>query len=50
MAGHSGVNLIDTADVYRKDDSERVIGLAIAGRRDEVVLASSQRRSRVLPD
>ncbi|MFS8104272.1 aldo/keto reductase [Lentzea alba] len=31
MAGHSGVNLIDTADVYRKGDSERVIGLAIAG-------------------
>jgi len=36
----AGVNLIDTADVYSKGESERVVGLAIAGRREEVVLAT----------
>lgn len=36
----AGVNLIDTADVYTKGESERVVGLAIKGRRDEVVLAT----------
>ncbi|WP_439663540.1 aldo/keto reductase [Lentzea sp. HUAS TT2] len=36
----AGINLIDTADVYSKGESERVVGLAIAGRRDEVVLAT----------
>lgn len=36
----AGVNLIDTADVYTAGESERVVGLAIAGRRDEVVLAT----------
>jgi aryl-alcohol dehydrogenase (NADP+) len=36
----AGVNLIDTADVYTNGESERVVGLAIAGRRDEVVLAT----------
>jgi aryl-alcohol dehydrogenase (NADP+) len=35
-----GVNLIDTADVYSAGESERVVGLAIQGRRDEVVLAT----------
>src|SRR5688500_11134818 len=33
-----GVTLIDTADVY--GDSEEIIGRAIAGRRNEVVLAT----------
>ncbi len=36
----SGVNLIDTADVYTSGESERVVGLAIKDRRDEVVLAT----------
>lgn len=36
----AGVNLIDTADVYGRGDAERVVGLAIRGRRDEVVLAT----------
>ena len=35
-----GVNLIDTADVYGLGHSEQLIGRAIAGRRQEVVLAS----------
>jgi aryl-alcohol dehydrogenase-like predicted oxidoreductase len=36
----AGVNLIDTADVYTHGVSERLVGSAIKGRRDEVVLAT----------
>ncbi|GLZ78013.1 aldo/keto reductase [Actinorhabdospora filicis] len=36
----AGINLIDTADVYAKGESETLVGKAIAGRRDEVVLAT----------
>jgi aryl-alcohol dehydrogenase-like predicted oxidoreductase len=35
-----GVTLLDTADVYGPHTSEQVVGKAIAGRRDEVVLAT----------
>ena len=35
-----GVTLLDTADVYGPFISEEVVGQAIAGRRDEVVLAT----------
>ncbi|HZC73846.1 MAG TPA: aldo/keto reductase [Jatrophihabitans sp.] len=35
-----GVTLLDTADVYGPHTNEEVIGRAIAGRRDEVVLAT----------
>ncbi|NYH79971.1 aryl-alcohol dehydrogenase-like predicted oxidoreductase [Actinopolyspora biskrensis] len=35
-----GVNFLDTADVYGPWTNERLIGRALAGRRDEVVLAS----------
>src|SRR5688572_6416139 len=33
-----GINFIDTADIY--GDSEEYVGKALAGRRDEVVLAT----------
>ncbi|GMA24938.1 aldo/keto reductase [Luteimicrobium album] len=36
----AGINLVDTADVYTHGESERVVGRAIKGRRDEVVLAT----------
>jgi len=36
----AGVNFIDTADVYSAGESEEIVGKAIAGRRDEVVLAT----------
>ncbi len=36
----AGINFIDTADVYSQGESEEVVGRAIAGRRDEVVLAT----------
>ena len=35
-----GVNLIDTADAYGPHTNEEIVGRAIAGRRDEVVLAT----------
>ncbi len=36
----AGVNVIDTADFYGKGESERMVGAAIAGRRDDTVLAT----------
>ncbi|MER5889579.1 aldo/keto reductase [Streptomyces sp. NPDC001941] len=36
----AGMNLIDTADVYSLGESEEIVGKAIAGRRDDVVLAT----------
>jgi aryl-alcohol dehydrogenase (NADP+) len=36
----NGVNSIDTADVYSAGESETIVGRALAGRRDDVVLAT----------
>jgi aryl-alcohol dehydrogenase-like predicted oxidoreductase len=36
----AGVNFVDTADVYSQGESEEIVGQAIAGRRDDVVLAT----------
>jgi aryl-alcohol dehydrogenase-like predicted oxidoreductase len=38
-----GINFIDTADMYVSGESERVVGKALAGRRDGVVLATKGR-------
>jgi aryl-alcohol dehydrogenase-like predicted oxidoreductase len=35
-----GINLIDTADMYSGGESEEMVGKAIAGRRDDIVLAT----------
>jgi aryl-alcohol dehydrogenase-like predicted oxidoreductase len=35
-----GINLIDTADVYSSGESETIVGKAIKGRRDQVILAT----------
>jgi aryl-alcohol dehydrogenase-like predicted oxidoreductase len=35
-----GVNFVDTADVYAQGESEEIVGKALKGRRDDVVLAS----------
>src|SRR5215213_3397320 len=35
-----GVNFLDTADMYGPFTNEKLVGRAIAGRRDEVVLAT----------
>jgi aryl-alcohol dehydrogenase-like predicted oxidoreductase len=36
----AGINLIDTADAYSNGESEQIVGRAIAGRRDDIVLAT----------
>ena len=36
----AGVNLVDTADVYALGESEEIVGEALRGRRDDVVLAT----------
>ncbi|MEH0928413.1 aldo/keto reductase [Micromonospora sp. CPCC 205558] len=36
----AGINLIDTADRYSQGESEEMVGKAIAGRRDDIVLAT----------
>jgi aryl-alcohol dehydrogenase-like predicted oxidoreductase len=36
----AGINLVDTADVYSAGESEEIVGRALAGRRDDVVLAT----------
>src|ERR1700749_4278807 len=35
-----GINFIDTADVYSRGESEEIVGKALKGRRDDVVLAT----------
>jgi aryl-alcohol dehydrogenase-like predicted oxidoreductase len=40
LALHAGVNFFDTADVYDQGRSEEILGASLAGRRDEVVLAT----------
>jgi aryl-alcohol dehydrogenase-like predicted oxidoreductase len=36
----AGINFIDTADVYSAGESETIVGKALEGRRDDVVLAT----------
>jgi aryl-alcohol dehydrogenase-like predicted oxidoreductase len=40
VAIESGINFIDTADVYSDGESEEIVGKALRGRRDEIVLAT----------
>jgi aryl-alcohol dehydrogenase-like predicted oxidoreductase len=39
----AGINFVDTAEVYSDGESERIVGKALKGRRDEVVLATKVR-------
>ncbi len=39
----AGINVIDTADVYSDGESEEIVGAALEGRRDDVVLATKAR-------
>jgi aryl-alcohol dehydrogenase-like predicted oxidoreductase len=39
-----GINFFDTANIYNKGESEKVIGKAIAGRRDRVIVATKGRQ------
>ncbi len=36
----AGINLVDTADMYGGGENEQIVGAAIAGRRDDVVLCT----------
>jgi aryl-alcohol dehydrogenase-like predicted oxidoreductase len=36
----AGINLVDTADVYGAGENEEIVGRALAGRRDDVMLAT----------
>ena len=36
----AGINFVDTADVYSAGESEEIVGKALNGRRDDVVLAT----------
>jgi aryl-alcohol dehydrogenase-like predicted oxidoreductase len=38
-----GINFVDTADMYSTGESERIVGLALSGRRQAVVLATKGR-------
>ena len=35
-----GINFVDTADMYSEGESEEIVGTALKGRRDEIVLAT----------
>ncbi|MFJ4965464.1 aldo/keto reductase [Streptomyces sp. NPDC088729] len=39
----AGVNFVDTADMYGRGESEEIVGKALRGRRDNVVLATKAR-------
>jgi aryl-alcohol dehydrogenase-like predicted oxidoreductase len=41
----AGINFIDTADVYSHGESEEIVGKALEGRRDNVVLATKLGRA-----
>src|ERR1700759_3546465 len=36
----NGINFVDTADMYSQGESEEIVGKALKGRRDDVVLAT----------
>jgi aryl-alcohol dehydrogenase-like predicted oxidoreductase len=36
----AGINFVDTADVYSAGESEEIVAKALAGRRDDIVLAT----------
>src|SRR5919206_5122452 len=36
----AGINFVDTADVYALGEAEEIVGKALRGRRDDVVLAT----------
>lgn len=46
-AHERGVTLIDTANVYNDGESERVVGRAVAGRRDSFLIASKVGLARI---
>ncbi|GAB3864743.1 aldo/keto reductase [Micromonospora andamanensis] len=43
VALDQGINFVDTADMYGQGESEEIVGKALRGRRDDVVLATKVR-------
>src|SRR5271165_2558764 len=43
MCLDAGVNLIDTADVYSQGTAEEIVGQAIKGKRDQLLLSTKVR-------
>ena len=39
----AGINVVDTAEVYSDGESEEIVGKALKGRRDNIVLATKVR-------
>ncbi|MBI1982722.1 MAG: aldo/keto reductase, partial [Acidobacteria bacterium] len=39
----AGINFIDTANVYNQGRAESILGMALAGRREKVILATKVR-------
>ncbi|OKI09967.1 aldo/keto reductase [Streptomyces sp. CB02923] len=39
----AGINFVDTADAYSRGESEEIVGKALKGRRDDIVLATKAR-------
>ena len=46
----AGINFLDTANVYNKGVSECILGKALRGRRERVVLAGGELSAGVCPD
>ena len=42
---HAGINFIDTANIYQKGQAETLLGNAIRGKRDKIILASKVRHN-----
>ena len=41
----AGINFVDTADMYSQGESEKIVGKALKGRRDDVILATKLQHS-----
>ena len=46
----AGVNFFDTAEAYGEGNSEKLLGKALAGRRDQVVIATKMRPDSMKPE
>ena len=46
----AGINFVDTAEVYSDGESEEIVGKALKGRRDNVVLATKVSGAGATPD
>nr|WP_240633105.1 aldo/keto reductase [Paenibacillus montanisoli] len=50
LAIERGVNFFDTAEVYNDGDSERSLGIALKGKRDQVIIGTKVKPSNACPE